>query len=450
MEKFDLIVIGAGSGLGVMSAAASRGMKVALVEEGPMGGTCLNRGCIPTKVLLHTADIVDTIERAGEFGISASIKAIDFKKIMHRAMDEVDSEARGIEESIKKEKMITLFKGKGAFIGNKTIRVNGGDITAEKIVIAAGTRPMIPDIEGLGKVPYMTSDQALRLETLPKELIIIGGGYIAMEFSHFFSSMGSDVIVLQRNAKLLPHEDEEISAKFGELYARHCKVRLGYQIASVEKKGSKVIVHGKDGSKVSGTHLLVATGRVPNTDILDVAKTGIKTNAKGYIAANEFMETSVPGIWALGDIVGRYLFKHSANLEAEYVTHNLLNEHGHKVAIDYTAMPHAIFSNPQIAGVGATEQDLKAKGEDYLVGKYKYGDTGMGLALIENEGFVKFLTDYDGKILGCHIIGPEAAALLHEVLVSMKAGHSHVNDIVKTIHIHPALNEVVQRAAGEV
>jgi len=449
MEKFDLIVIGAGSGLAVMSAASGRGMKVALVEEGPMGGTCLNRGCIPTKVLIHTADMVQAIRRSEEFGISAKIRSIDFRKIVHRAMDEVDGEAKGIEESIRKMPNITLYKGRGAFTGPKTLRIGESEITAEKIVIAAGTRPAIPPIEGLDKIPYMKSDQALRLETLPKELIILGGGYIAVELAHFFGSMGSKIHMLQRNVRLVPHEDEEISAKFAELFSKQYDVRLGYGIKSVEKKGRGIVVNGSDGSSVSGTHLLVAAGRVPNSDLLEVSKAGIRTDQKGYVETNEFLETNVPGIWAFGDIAGKYLFKHSANLEAEYVTIALLNpEHHHPV--DYTAMPHAIFSHPQIAGVGVTEQELKQRGEDYLVGRYEYAKTGMGTAMQEKDGFVKFLADFDGKILGCHIIGPEASTLIHEVLVSMKAGSSNINDIVKTVHIHPALSEVVQRAAEKV
>ncbi len=237
MEKFDLIVIGAGSGLEVMSAASSRGMKVALVEEGPMGGTCLNRGCIPTKILIHTADIVQTIKRSKEFGVESKLGKIAFKQIMHRAMDEVDSEAKDIEESIKKADNIKIFKGRGAFTGPKTLKVGDSEISADSIVVAAGTRPTIPQIEGLGKVPFMTSDQALRVEKLPKELIVIGGGYIAVELAHFFGSMGSKIHILQRNVKLVPHEDEEISAKFAELLSKQYDVRLGFGIKSIEKKG---------------------------------------------------------------------------------------------------------------------------------------------------------------------------------------------------------------------
>ena len=330
----------------------------------------------------------------------------------------------------------------------KTLRAGEADITAEKIVIAAGTRPSVPRIEGLEKVPHMTSDGALRLEKLPKRLIIAGGGYIACELAHFFGSMGSQITILQRNIRLLPAEDVELSEKFTEIFSKQYDVKLSFAVKKVQRKGTKITVYGDSGEAVEGTDLLIATGRLPNSDMLDVAKAGIETDARGYIRTNEFMETNVPGIWAFGDIAGKYLFKHSANLEAEYVT--LAAVSGHRHPVDYTAMPHAVFSHPQIAGVGATEQELKERGDDFLVGRYKYSDTGMGTALAEKDGFVKFLSDYEGKILGCHIMGPEASTLLHEVLVSMKAGKGNISDIVNTVHIHPALSEVVQRGAGAV
>ena len=446
--KFDLIVIGAGSGLNVMSAAAARGLNVAIVEEGPMGGTCLNRGCIPTKILIHTADVLQTIKHAGRFNIKVKDVSADFEKIMKRSWI-VDKDAEEIEENIRKAPNITLFKERGAFTGPKTLKVGDQEITADRIVIAAGTRPSLPPIEGIGNVPYMTSREVLRVKKLPKELIVIGGGYIAVELAHFFNQMGSKVTVLQRSGMLVRHEDEEISKKFTELFGKQLDLRLNFPFAKVEKKGKKIVVYDKDGNAVEGTHLLVATGRKPNTDILAVEKTGVKTDEHGYIECNEYMETNVEGIWALGDIAGKYLFKHSANLEAEYVTHNMLNQKN-KVKVNYAAMPHAIFSSPQIAGVGYTEQELKKEGKPYLVGKYMYKDSGMGLALEEKEGFVKFLTDNQGKILGCHIMGPEASTLIHEVLVCMRRGNCNVNDIIRTVHIHPALSEVVERAAGNV
>jgi mycothione reductase len=448
MQTFDLIVIGSGSGLDVAAGVAARGMKVAIVEEGPLGGTCLNRGCIPTKILIHVADVVQTIRKAGVFGIKTGKVSVDFKKAMARARV-VDEDSAEIEANLKKAKNLTLFKGRAVFTGAKKLKVGAHEITAQRVVIAAGTRPSIPRIVGLDKVPYMTSDEALRVKSLPKELIVIGGGYIACELAHFFGAMGSKVTILQRNVRLLPDEDEEISHKFTEIFSKRFDVRLSFPVKKVEKKGARVIVYGDDGKSVEGTDLLIATGRTSNADLLDAEKSGVKINRHGYIETNEFMETNVPGIWALGDIAGKYLFKHSANLEAEYVTISLVTPE-HKHAVDYTAMPHAVFSDPQVAGVGATEEDLKSKNIDYLVGKYRYKDTGMGEAMAEEEGFVKFLADYEGKILGCHIIGPEASTLIHEVLVAMKAGKGTIDDLVNTVHIHPALSEVVQRGAGSV
>lgn len=448
-SKFDLIVIGTGSGLDVAAAAASNGMAVAIVEDGPIGGTCLNRGCIPSKILIHSADVMETIRRSEEFGIHVGGPiTVDFGKVMARARV-VDKDSKSIEQNLMKAKNITLLCGTGRFVGERAIEVNGKTITADKVLVAAGTRPAIPPIEGLDKIKYMTSDEALHAQELPKELIVIGGGYIACELAHFFGTMGSKVTILQRNVRLLPDEDEELSLKFTEIFSKKYVVRLKFTAKKVESKDGRIIVHGADGTSVEGTDLLVATGRVPNTDRLDAAKCGIALDKAGFIKTNEFMETNVQGTYALGDIAGKYLFKHSANLEAEYVMIAILTP-GHRHPVDYTAMPHAVFSSPQIAGVGATEQELKEKGAEYMVGKYNYIDTGMGLAMAEHEGFVKFLADYDGKILGCHILGPEAATLIHEVLVSMKAGKSHVNDIINTIHIHPALSEVVQRGAGAV
>jgi dihydrolipoamide dehydrogenase len=367
-------------------------------------------------------------------------------------MKVVDDDSASIEENIKKLKSVTLIKDKARFIGKKTLTAGGKEITADRIVIAAGTRPSLPPIKGLKNVPYMTSDEVLRLKELPKKLVIIGGGYIACEFAHFFGSVGSKITILQRNTKLLPDEDEDIYKKFTEIFSKRYDVKLGFAVSKVEKtsKGG-VRVYSKDGTSVEGTHLLIATGRSPNTDQLDVAKGEIKTNPQGYVAVNDYFETNVEGVYAFGDIIGRYLFKHAANLEAEYLIRNLFAPDPKlKTPADYTAMPHAVFSSPQIAGVGVIEQELKEKGTEYLSVHYHYSDTGMGAAMMEEDGFVKFLADYDGKILGCHIIGPEASTLIHEVLVAMRIGKGSVEDILNTIHIHPSLSEVVERAAGKV
>ena len=443
--RYDLIVVGAGSGLDVAVAAAEHGMKVALVEEGPMGGTCLNRGCIPSKILIQSAETMEEISRAGLFGIGVKGVSADFRKIMARAR-RVDKEAAQIEANIRKGKALTLYKERAAFSGMKALKVKAGEITADKIVIAAGSRPAIPKVEGLGKVKFMTSDDALRAKALPERLIILGGGYIAAEFAHFFGSLGSKITILQRNSRLLPNEDEQVSQMFTDLFAQKYDVRLGFRISSVKAKGDEIICTGDDGSEARGTCLLVATGRIPNTDILRVEKTGVKVDARGFVQADEFLETSVKGIWTLGDIAGRYMFKHSANMEARAVFNNLVHPDSLRKA-DYTAMPHAVFSSPQVAGAGATEQELREKKEHYIASHYHYGSTAMGGAMEAHSGIVKFITDHKGAILGCHIIGPHASVLIHEVLVAMRAG-LRADEIAETVHIHPSLSEVVERAAA--
>jgi mycothione reductase len=451
MKTFDLIVIGGGSGLNVMSAASMQEWKVAIIEQGPMGGTCLNRGCIPSKILIHRADLVEEIKNADKFFIDAEIKGHDFGKMVRETNNFVDEDAQGIEEGIKNDPDLTLFKGTAEFTGKKTLKVNGEEITAPNIVIAAGTRPQIIPIDGLEGIPYWTSTEALRQEKQPATLLVAGGGYIATELAHFYGGMGTKIIMVQRNVRLLPHEDQELGDIFTKEFSKKHTVHLQHVFKNVKREGNKVIatIEKKNGGgeqTVEADALFMAYGRVSNTDILNVEKTGVTLDKKGYVAVNDYMETNIPGIWALGDIAGKHFFKHSANVEARIVSNNLLNPKN-KQKVDYTAMPHAVFSNPQIAGVGYTEQELKEKGMDYAVGKLPYLKTGMGKALKEEAGLVKVYADKKTrKILGCHIIGKEASTLIHEVLVAIKYADAKVEAITDTIHIHPALNEVVQRA----
>ncbi len=454
VKKFDVIVIGAGSGLNISDAAASMGKKVAVVEEGPMGGTCLNRGCIPSKIVIHSASLLEEIKRASKFGINVKNNNVNFAAITGRASRIVDGDAKNIEYGIRHDKNHTLYKMRGKFIGQKLLQVGKEKITADKIFIAAGTRSLIPAIKGLDKVKYLTSTEALRLKKLPKNLIIIGGGYIAAELAHFFGALGSKITIIQRNIRLIPNVDEEVADKFTKIFSKKFKVVLNKEVTEVSKKNGKIMVYARDmvTNKIDsypGDELLLAVGRIPNTDILDVKAGGIELNEKGYVRVNEFLETNVPGVWAIGDIAGVYQFKHSANLESQYAYINAFSKH--KLPVDYRAMPYAIFSNPEVAGVGKTEQELRDKKIAYAVGKYEYIHTGMGTAILDEEGFVKFLVEKGtGKILGCHILGTQASTLIHEVVIAMRTGDGSINAIKEAIHVHPALSEVVQRAANSV
>lgn len=450
MEKYDYIVIGAGSGLDVANALSQTG-RVAIIEKDKMGGTCLNRGCIPSKVLIHSANVAETIKKAPIFGINVKEFSVDLKKMMKRTYDEfIDQESSNIKESLKDSDNPVLFDDKCKFVDSKVVKVGNSTISAKKILIAAGSRPKIPNIKGLKDIKFLTSDQALRLEQLPEELTIIGGGYIACEMAHFFGCLGSKINIIQRRQRLLNDEDSEIAQRFTEVFSKKYNIYTNSEPQEVTKDGNKYTVTIKDKrfgktSEIKSDKILIATGRQPNSDTLDLQKTGVNTNNKGHIISDEYLETSQKGIFVLGDIAGKYEFKHSANLEAKYAFYNMT--HDKKKKVNYTAMPHAIFSSPQIAGVGQREQDLE-KNSQYDKTIFSYNNTGMGKAIEDNDGFVKLLTSKDDKkILGCHIIGTDASTLIHEVLVSMKTGTGTIFDISETVHIHPALSEVVSKAA---
>jgi mycothione reductase len=460
-EKFDLIVIGSGSGLDVANAAATQhGLKVAIIEKDKMGGTCLNRGCIPSKLLIHSADVAEVIKNAGIFGIKVDGFSVDFEKIVERVNTITDSHSAAIRKSYENSDNPKLFAKECRFVGKKMIALSGTNvndeliITAENILIASGTRPKIPKIKGLQESGYITSDEALRLKRQPRTLTFIGGGYITCELAHFYGSLGTEINIIQIEEVLIPKEDKEISHKFTEIFSKKYNVYLGYDVKLVFKDDSNIF-HIVAKNKFSGKklelnseQLLIAVGRVPNSDSLDIIKTDVKLDENGFILVDQYLETNIKGIFALGDVVGHYQFKHNANNEARYAYHNMLVPDTKKFPVDYTAMPHAIFSSPQVAGVGFTEQQLSIKGIDYQKSIYPYIRTGMGEAIEDRDGFVKFLVSRnDKKILGCHIIGTDASTLIHEVLVAMKAGDGSVQSITKTIHIHPALSEVIARAA---
>ena len=458
IKKYDLIVIGSGAGLEVAHAAAQSGLKVAIVEKSKMGGTCLNRGCIPSKLLIHSADIVETIRTAHLFGIHVEKYSIDFQKIVQRVNNLIDSDSSDIRNSFDNSENPKLFNSECRFVAEKTlsIMISKEKIYSNKILIAAGTRPFIPQIKGLQTTNYLTSDQALRLDKQPKILTIIGGGFVAAELGHYFGSLGTVINIIQKRKSLIPNEDEEISKKFTEIFSAKYNVHLECSTELVTKKGDKFVVLAKssDSNKtleIESDQLLIATGRVPNSDTLDLTRTGVDVDENEFIKVDKTLATNVEGIFALGDIIGMYQFRHSANLEAQYAFYNIFNQKK-KIQVDYSAMPHAIFSSPQVAGVGYTEQDLKKtskKGYDKSI--YRYIDTAMGKAIEEREGFVKFLVSKENrKILGCHIIGSQASILIHEVLVAMKSGDGSIENISKTVHIHPALSEVISRGAVRI
>ncbi|QZP39425.1 dihydrolipoyl dehydrogenase [Halobaculum magnesiiphilum] len=466
MDEVDFLVIGSGSGLDVANAAANRGQSVAIVEKGPLGGTCLNRGCIPSKMLLYHAEILETIERADEFHIDATVEGVDFSTIVREVNEEVEGDSASIREGLRSSPRHDLYEGEGRFVDDNTVEIVGGDddgtrIAADTILIAAGTRPAIPPIDGIDDVDYLTSTEALQLETPPDHLVIVGGGYIAAELGHFFETFGSEVTIVGRRPNLLPEADPEVAEAFTDRYGERMTVHTGHAATAVSQSDGEVTVeakpyeYGDDGDdgddggivdddpvSVTGDELLVAAGRTPNTDTLNLGETGIETDERGFVETDEYLRTTVDGVWALGDIVGEYLLKHSANHEAQAVVRNLFGDE--LEAVDYSAMPFAVFASPEVAGVGATEDELRAAGREYATRTYAYDQTARGSAM-KADGFLKAIITLEGEILGCHIVGPEASNLIEEVVVAMKSGSGTVRDIRESVHVHPALSEVVQR-----
>lgn len=455
MKTYDLIVIGSGSAMEIVNAMLqeNQSMKVAIIDKDEPGGICLTRGCIPSKILLYPAELVRTIDRAGEFGIDVSVKRIDFAEVMERMKNFINKDINAIRQGLSNSKNIDYYPTVAEFTAPYTLKVGGNNITSKMIFLCTGSRPVIPPIKGLQNVGYLTSDTILKLDRLPETTTIIGGGYIAAEYGHFLSAMGSKVTIIGRNPLFIPDEEPEISALAKRELQKHMTIITNHEVRNAERTltgKKKLIAVNRENQKeveIVGDEILVASGREPNTDILHPERAGIKTDEKGYIIVNEYAETSQPNIWALGDADGKFPFKHVANHEAQIVYYNAVLKRKEKT--DYHAIPHAIFTDPEIAGVGLQEkQAIQEYGKDnVLIGFQRFQDTAKGEAMGLKDYFVKVIVERKNmKILGAHIIGPEASVLIQEIINLMYTPDQSAETIINAMHIHPALSEVVQRA----
>jgi mycothione reductase len=455
MKEYDLIVIGTGSAIGIAEAMSSMNpkAKTAVIDKDEPGGICLTRGCIPSKLLLYPAELVRTIEKAGTFGIDCKIKKVDFRKVMKRMRHLILGDINNIREELSQSKHVDYYPEAAEFVAPYTLKVGKETITAKMIILGTGSKPAVPPIEGLEKTGYLTSDTILELNAQPKDIVIVGGGYIAAEYSHFLSSMGVQVTVIGRNPQFIPEEEPEISALAKRELAKHMTIYTNHEVqeAKTTSKGKKMLIavnrETKKRLEVIADELLIATGRSSLSDVLHPEKAGIKTDSHGWIVVNEYLETSQPNVWALGDANGKYPFKHVANHEAAVVYHNAMLKQ--KMQADYHAVPHAVFTYPEIASVGLGERAAIEKlGEDnVLIGFYRYEDTAKGEAMGAKDYFVKVLVEPGTmKILGAHIIGPYASVLIHEIIPLMYTREQNARPITNSMHIHPALSEVVDRA----
>jgi len=451
MEDFDLIIIGSGSGNAIPPDVADR-WRIAIVERGTFGGTCLNVGCIPSKMFVMPADMAEQARHAPRLGVNTSFHDVDWPAIRDRVFGRIDPIAEGGRQyRIDGHPNITLVEGTARFTAERTVDVDGRILRARRVLVASGARPMIPSIPGLDDVSYHTSETIMRLPALPRRLGIIGGGFIAVELGHVFSAFGSELTIFNRSDQLIRTHDHEVAARFTELFAKRANLRLGTLPSSVRQVGDAVqlVVGDGDGAEtevVEVDELLVATGRIPNSDLLNVEAAGIDLYDDGRVVVDRTMATSAENVWAIGDIANSFQLKHLANREADIAFWNMANPDAVR-AIDTTGLPHAVFSDPQVGSVGLTEEEAIKAGLDYVVGRRDYGGTAYGWALEDEHSFAKVLIERTSKrILGAHILGPQAASLVQLPAQAMTFGQTAEELARDVYYVHPALTEVVENA----
>lgn len=460
---FDLVVIGSGAGLMAAEAASKAGLSVALIEKGKVGGTCLTRGCIPSKMLVYPADLMREAERGYRAGVTFAGAKADWAQISDNVWKRIDFSGT-IERSLPDYPGLTFYKGSAAFTGRHSVRVrldNGETAEAEgkKFLIATGARTSIPPIAGLDSVDYLTSETFFG-DKYPKQpyesLIIVGGGTIAAEFAHIFAAMGTRVAILGRNVQLLPQEDEEISARvLWQMRAFQVDVRLNHEAVCAENRDGLIHVTARDRgtgnmAEVSAQALLIASGVRPETDALGLDRAGVAMDGDGWIAVDSLLQTTNPDIFALGDVIGPPLFRHKANYQANLFIENEIQGLRPRRERDERATPWAVFCMPQVGHVGLTEKQVRALQKPYYAARYHLHETASGMAMgyhkgDGDDGFVKILMDEGRHILGVHIAGFQAAALVQPFCYLMNAGEGQqkgsIDPMLRSMVIHPTLSE---------
>jgi mycothione reductase len=444
----DVVVIGAGSGNMVIGPEFDD-LDVAIVEERRFGGTCLNYGCIPSKMLAYSAEVAEIAAHAHHFDVTASsgVSELGWSSVRDRVSRRTDEQSQEGLDGRRDSPNITVYEDRAHFIGARHLRIGEVEVRAEQVVIAAGGRPAVPSVVLEAKVPFETSDTIMRTAAAPRRLAILGGGYIAAEMAHVLASAGSHVTMIARSDLLLGDtQDDLIRQRYTTVAQRRHDVRLGSDLTGVraDPRGLALTLDG--GEVVHADMLLVATGRRPNTDRLEVQAAGVDTDDGGLIVVDDYGRTSAPGVWALGDITASAPLKHVANREARAVRHNLRHPDDLR-AVDHSQVPSAVFTVPQMASVGMTEAQCRERNVDYSVGIAEYGEVAYGWAMQDDTGVCKILADpRTDRILGAHLLGPQAATLIQVLVVAMKFGVAAADLAEQPYWIHPALTEVVEHA----
>ena len=445
IERYDLIIVGSGSGNSIPEYLSD--WRIAIVERGTFGGTCLNVGCIPSKMFVLPADKAYEAQQSAKLGIDIRFNGADWGAIRDRVFGRIDAiSAGGRDYRESGTPNVTLVEGTARFVAAKVLDVEGRRITAPNILLAAGARPVVPPIPGLVETGFHTSDTIMRLDELPEHLGIIGGGFIAVEMGHVFSGLGAKVTLMNRSNGLLRGFDAEIATRFTEVFGERVDLHLGHVPTKVSRRDDGRISIICAGEEVVVDELLVATGREPNSDLLDVDAAGLECHHHGTVKVDETMATNVAGIWAIGDIANNYQLKHLANAEASVAFWNIAHPDDIRRQ-SYKAVPGAVFSYPQVAEVGLTEQQAIEAGLPISIGRRDYAGTAYGWALVDETSFAKVIVNTrTGLFVGAHIIGPQAATLIQPIIQAMELD-TPADAVARSVfYIHPALTEVVENA----
>ena len=446
MPHHDLLILGGGSGNSVIGPEHDH-WDIAIAEPWAFGGTCMNRGCIPSKMLVYPADVALAARHGAQLGLRTSTERADWPAIRDRIFGRIDPIAEAglaYRESLDN---VTVYRHSARFTGERTVDLDGAKVTADRIVLAMGARTSLPAIDGLDAVGFRTSDDIMRIDVLPEHLVIVGGGFIAVEMAHVFDGLGSRVTIVHRGDLLLRGADTDVRRRLTEAYANRLDLRLETTVAGVKGAARETFhLDLSDGTTLDADQLLVATGRIPNGDLATVDLGGIAIDDQGYVITDDQLRTSADGVWALGDVTNPIQLKHTANAEARLVAHNLAHPSESR-SIDRRFVPHAVFGHPQIGSVGSTEQNPIDGGQPYLVATREYAATAYGWAMEDTTGFAKLLADPETRLLlGAHIVGPQAPTLVQQLIQGMVAGQTVDEMAHGQLWIHPAMPELVEQA----
>jgi pyruvate/2-oxoglutarate dehydrogenase complex dihydrolipoamide dehydrogenase (E3) component len=443
MTAYDAIIIGTGqAGPPLARRLAGTGMKVAIVERGRFGGTCVNTGCTPTKTLVASAYAAQLARRGADYGFSTGDVKVDMKRVKARKDYVVGLSNRGVERSLKSLENGQVYEGHARFVSPREVQVGTEILNADRIFINVGARAAVPAISGLDQVDYLTNSSMLDVDFLPDHLLVLGGSYIGLEFGQMYRRFGSAVTIIANGPRLTPREDEDVSeAIAGFLTKEGVSVRVNAKCLRVHKEGSDIVMTVDCGgtSEIRGSHLLIATGRRPNTDDLGLERAGVKRDARGYIIVDDELRTNAAGIWALGDCNGRGAFTHTSWNDYEIVAANLLDGEHRRVSDRIPA--HALYTDPPLGRAGMTAADVRTSGRRALIGKIAMEDVSRAFEKGETEGFMKILVDADTKeILGAAFLGMSGDEVIHCVLDVMYAKAPYTV-LKRAMHIHPTVAE---------